>query len=252
MVTSPPATTGTSTPVKSALRTLDVIEFVVAHRQGVVAQEIAGALGIPVSSLSYLLTTLADRGYLVREGRRYLPGPGLDRLRAPQGSLSLAERVAPLVRALKGELNETAAFMVQRGWEVESLVTEASDQALRYAVDPGTRRPLHALAAGKVILAGLSEADLARYFAETTRAAFTAATRTSEADLHADIAHAQARGFAVAREEATAGIVGTAAPVRVDGELIGVFSVAVPAVRFDAALETRVRQALLRAAGALA
>jgi IclR family acetate operon transcriptional repressor len=238
-------------PVKSALRTLDVIEFVVAHRQGVVAQEIAGALGIPVSSLSYLLTTLADRGYLVRAGRRYLPGPGLDRLRAAPAALPLADRVAPLVRALKGELNETASFMVQRGWEVEALVTEASDQALRYAVDPGTQRPLHALAAGKVILAALPEAERARYFAETTRAAFTPATRTTEADLTADIAGINAQGMAVAREEATVGIVGTAVPARIDGAFVGAFSVAIPAVRFDAALEARVRAALLRAAAAL-
>ncbi|WP_072379150.1 IclR family transcriptional regulator [Novosphingobium sp. NDB2Meth1] len=238
-------------PVKSALRTLDVIEFVVAHRQGVVAQEIAGALGIPVSSLSYLLTTLADRGYLVREGRRYLPGPGLERLRASPEALPLADRVAPLVRALKGELNETASFMVQRGWEVEALVTEASDQALRYAVDPGTRRPLHALAAGKVILAALTPSELARYFAETTRAVFTPATRTSEADLTDDIARISADGMAVAREEATVGIIGTAVPARIDGQFVGAFSVAIPAVRFDAALEVRVRQALLRAAAAL-
>ncbi|MEI6641411.1 MAG: IclR family transcriptional regulator [Novosphingobium sp.] len=239
-------------PVKSALRTLDVIEFVVAHRQGVVAQEIAGALGIPVSSLSYLLTTLTDRGYLLREGRRYLPGPGLERLRVPQGALPLVDRVAPLVRALKGELNETASFMVQRGWEVEAIVTEASDQALRYAVDPGTRRPLHALAAGKVILAALDEGELVRYFAETTRTAFTPRTRTSEADLAADIARIAAEGMAVAREEATVGIVGTAVPARIDGAFVGAFSVAIPAVRCDAALEMRVKQALLRAAAALA
>lgn len=238
-------------PVKSALRTLDVIEFVVAHRKGVVAQEIAGALGIPVSSLSYLLTTLTDRGYLVREGRRYLPGPGLDRLRAAPEALPLADRVAPLVRALKGELNETASFMVQRGWEVEALVTEASDQALRYAVDPGTRRPLHALAAGKVILSELPEAERARYFAESTRAVFTSATRTSEEDLTADLAQIKASGMAVAREEATVGIIGTAVPARIDGQFVGAFSVAVPAVRFDGALEARVRQALLRAASAL-
>ncbi len=239
-------------PVKSALRTLDVIEFVVAHRQGVVAQEIAGALGIPVSSLSYLLTTLADRGYLVREGRRYLPGPSLARLRAAPEALPLADRVAPLVRALKGELNETASFMVQRGWDVEALVTEASDQALRYAVDPGTRRPLHALAAGKAIAAWLPEADLARYFAETIRATLTPHTRTSEADLTADFARIKAEGFSLAREEATVGIVGMAVPVRENGMVVGAFSVAVPAVRFSDALAERIRLLLQRSAAAIA
>jgi IclR family acetate operon transcriptional repressor len=84
-----------TTPVKSALRTLDVIEFVVAHAAGVVAQDVAQALGIPVSSLSYLLATLVERQYLTREGRRYLPGPGLERLRVSPAALPLADRVAP-------------------------------------------------------------------------------------------------------------------------------------------------------------
>ena len=108
----------TPAPVKSALRTLDVIELVVAHAGGVVAQDVAQALGIPVSSLSYLLSTLVERQYLMREGRRYLPGPGLERLRVSPSALPLADRMAPLVRALKSELNETASFLVRVGWEV--------------------------------------------------------------------------------------------------------------------------------------
>src|SRR5690606_8553047 len=58
-----------SSQVTSATRTLDIIEYVVAHPRPLVAQEIATALGIPVSSLSYLLATLVERNYLVREGR---------------------------------------------------------------------------------------------------------------------------------------------------------------------------------------
>lgn len=239
-----------ASPVKSAMRTLDVIEYVVAHRQGAVAQEIAAGLGIPVSSLSYLLATLVEREYLARTGRRYLPGPGLDRLRAPAAAMSLADRMAPLVRALKGELNETASFMVRQGWDVEALVTEASDQALRYAVDPGTRRPLHALAAGKVLLAWMADDELAVYFAQSQREQLTPHTRTDEADLRADIALIRAEGVGVASEEATLGICGTAVPVWIDGELAGAFSIAVPAVRFDAALQDRIRALLLRSAAA--
>lgn len=240
-----------SNPVKSAMRTLDVIEYVVANRQGAVAQEIAAALAIPVSSLSYLLATLVERGYLAREGRRYLPGPGLQRLRAPDAALTLADRVAPLVRALRSELNETSSFMVRRGWEVEALVTEASDQALRYAVDPGTRRPLHALAAGKVMLAWMPPEEQARYFAEVPRERFTPATRVTEAELRADFTGICIRGICVAREEATPGICGTAVPVWIDGHLAGAFSVAVPAVRFDAASEARIQALLKRTAAAI-
>lgn len=241
-----------ATPVKSAMRTLDVIEYVVAHRQGAVAQEIAAGLGIPVSSLSYLLATLVEREYLVRTGRRYLPGAGLDRLRSVESALSLEDRVAPLVRALKGELDETSSFMVRHGWEVESLVTESSGQALRYAVDPGTRRPMHALAAGKVMLGTLGPDELATYFAESRREALTERTRTERADIEADVAVARANGYSIAREEATPGIVAVAVPVLRDGALLGAFSVAIPVVRFDAALEGRTLAALRRAAAAMA
>ncbi|MFD2781390.1 helix-turn-helix domain-containing protein [Novosphingobium pokkalii] len=88
-----------ATPVKSALRTLDVIEFVVAHAAGVVAQDVAQALGIPVSSLSYLLATLVERQYLTREGRRYLPGPGLERLRVSPAALPWPTASPPGPRA---------------------------------------------------------------------------------------------------------------------------------------------------------
>ncbi|CAH0497140.1 IclR family transcriptional regulator [Novosphingobium sp. CECT 9465] len=238
-------------PVKSAMRTLDVIEYVVAHRKGAVAQEIAAALAIPVSSLSYLLATLAERGYLLREGRRYLPGPGLERLRAPQSSLTLEDRVTPLVRALKSELNETSSFMIRRDWQVEALVTEASDQALRYAVDPGTRRPLHALAAGKVLLAAMADDELAAYFAQAPRERLTPTTRVDEADLRSDIERIRRDGLSIAREEATPGICGIAAPVVIGGVCVGAISVAVPTVRFDAALEARTHALLLRTVVAL-
>src|SRR5437764_2390224 len=98
MVETPTSTQASQ--VKSATRTLDIIEYVVAHGRPLVAQEIAVALGIPVSSLSYLLATLVERGYLVRDGRRYSGGPGLERLHARRGGPSLAERAAPLVRSI--------------------------------------------------------------------------------------------------------------------------------------------------------
>ena len=240
-----------STTVKSALRTLDIIELGVAHPQGVVAQDLAAALVIPVSSLSYLLSTLTERGYLLREGRRYLPGPGLSRLRADPAGLTLADRVTPLVRALRNEAGETASFMVAQGFEAEALVTEASEQALRYAIDPGTRRPLHALAAGKAVLAALGEAELSAYFANSTRAALTPATRTSEADLRADLALARSSGLALSRDEATPGICGYAVVAKIGGATVGAFSVAVPAVRIDAETQPRVAAALARAAAAL-
>ena len=235
-----------SSQVKSATRTLDIIEYVVAHNRPLVAQEIAVALGIPVSSLSYLLGTLVDRGYLNRDGRRYSAGPGLQRLQARSGGFSLAERAAPLVRTLRVQLNETTSFFVRSGWDVEAIVTETSDQALRYAVPTGSRLPMHALASGKALLAALPDDELDRYFAEAERERFTPATVTGEKALRREIEQIRETGFSLTDEEFSLGIRGIGRVVTVGGEAVGALSVAVPKARFDEATQARVMLLLER------
>jgi IclR family acetate operon transcriptional repressor len=247
MATSP----AQSSQVKSATRTLDIIEYVVAHPRPLVAQEIATALGIPVSSLSYLLATLVDRDYLVREGRRYSPGPGLEKLQMHGASYTLADRAAPLVRTLRVQLNETASFWVREGWEVEALVTESSEQALRYAVPIGNRMPLHPLASGKALLARLSEAELDRYFAEADRQRFTPATVTAEKALRKEIAEIRRTGVSWADEEFSLGIIGIGRAVTIGGETAGALSVAIPKVRCDEVTRRRIEDLLERTAGLL-
>jgi len=225
--------------VKSAIRTLDIIEYIVARDRPLMAQEIAAALGIPVSSLSYLLVTLTERGYLTREGRRYSAGPGLERLQAHSPAFTLAEKVAPLVRTLRIQLNETTSFFVRRDWHVEALVTEPSEHALRYAVRTGADAPLHGFSAGKALLAAMPDDELDRYFAETDRQVFTDTTITSEAAMRADIARIRLSGIARTDQEHTPGIIGLGRAARIGDDVVGAFSVAIPTVRFDAASERR-------------
>jgi IclR family acetate operon transcriptional repressor len=240
-----------SSQVKSATRTLDIIEYVVAHPRPLVAQEIATALGIPVSSLSYLLATLVERDYLVREGRRYSPGPGLQKLQMHAEAYTLADRAAPLVRTLRVQLNETTSFWVREGWEVEALVTESSEQALRYAVPTGNRMPMHPLASGKALLARLSDTELERYFAEAERQRFTPSTVTAEKALRKEIGEIRKTGFSWADEEFSLGIVGIGRAVTMAGETVGALSVAIPKVRCDEATRRRVEDLLERTASLL-
>ncbi|WAT17509.1 IclR family transcriptional regulator [Aurantiacibacter sp. MUD11] len=237
--------------VKSATRTLDIIEYVVAHDRPLVAQEIATALAIPVSSLSYLLSTLVERQYLERQGRRYSAGPGLARLQTSGGNYTLADRAAPLVRTMRMQLNETTSFFVREGWEIEAIVTESSEQALRYSVPSGQRLPMHALAAGKVMLAALDDDELDRYFAEAEREAFTPMTVTDEARLREQIAEIRETGFATTDEEYSRGITGIARLVTIDGNPVGSISVAVPKVRFDETTEAQICDMLRKTAALL-
>ena len=246
MSSSPP------TSVKSAMRTLDILELLVRQRQPMAAHEIAGALAIPVSSLAYLLATLVDRGYVERTGRRYTPGAALARLNPASGEPSLAERVAPLVRSLRTQLNETAGFFVRHDTEIEAIASEIGMHALRYTIDVGERAPLHSYAAGKAILATFPRREFDQYLRTVPREAFTASTIVDSDALRVEIERVRRTGIARTREEDTPGIAGIGRAVVVDGTPLGAFSVAIPIARFDVSVEARVIKALGQACELLA
>jgi IclR family acetate operon transcriptional repressor len=237
--------------VKSATRTLDILEFVVGADRPVSAAEVALALAIPVSSLSYLLSTLVERGYLSRSGRSHSPGPALARLNPNPGGTLLSDRVYPIVRSVSRQLNETVSFFVRHGYEMEAISGKVAPQALRYTIEVGRLVPLHAFAAGKAILAALDEDELAGYFASANRASFTPQTMTSEEDLRRELAEIARSGVARTLEEFTPGIIGIGHAVRSGPLLIGAISVAIPVARSTPELEERAGTLLAQAAAAL-
>ena len=123
--------------------------------------------------------------------------------------------------------------MVLSGWEIEAKVTEASGNALRFAIEIGNRKPLHSLAAGKAILAALPESTLTQYFAEVERVRFTDATLVEEPDIRAELERIRARGFAEANEEDQIGVIGFACGIEYGAYGFGAVAMAIPTVRYD-------------------
>jgi len=238
--------------VKSATRTLDILEFVIGHGRPVSAAEIAATLAIPISSLSYLLGTLVERGYLTRSGRLHSPGPALARLQTAEPAAMFSERVAARLRAISTQLNETAAFFVRHGYEMEAIASEVSAQPLRYNVEVGRLLPLHAFSAGKAILATFTEDELDDYFANTDLAGYTASTVVDEGKLREELLRIGRRGLARTGEEYTPGIIGLGRSViGADGSLIGAISVAIPIARATPLLEDRAAMLIIRASDIL-
>ena len=232
--------------VKSAARTIDILEQIA--RQGpATAREISRATRIPESSLSYLLATLVERDWLCSLGdRTYALGSALCRL-AAGATPSPAERRRAQLRLVARTTGETASLFVRRGNEVEAVEVELSSQLLRFTPEKGMRVPLHCFAAGKALLANMSAGTLDAYFSTSTRTRFTAATLVDEEALRQDLLQTRKRGYAIAREEHTAGIVGMG--VAADDEFS--LSVAVPTARFDAIFQSLAAKVLLEAAKAL-
>jgi IclR family acetate operon transcriptional repressor len=233
--------------VKSAARAIDTVEHVAQHGP-CNARAIARATGIPESSLSYLLATLVDRGWLEqRPDRTYASGPGLARL-AGLSPASVAERARSVMRKVTAITGETTSLFIRQGDEIEVLDVVHSSHELRFTPAVGSRMPLHSFAGGKALLARLDRTGLAAYLARGPRTRFNEHTLVEDAELRADIERSRARGFAVSHEEHSLGVIGVA--VALDD--LHSLSVAIPTPRFDAEVEKRAVAALQEAAEAVA
>lgn len=214
---------------------------------------LAKTMEVPKSSLTLLLRTLAEEGYLVAEGRAWRTGPSLAKLAMAPPGPDLAALARPVVRRLSDEADESAGFVVLEGLAGRVLASAVARHPLTYAYRVGQRLPLHATSWGKVLLAAMPEAELEDYLARTSRERFTLHTITDAVALRAEVERTGPDGFGRSQEERHLGIIGLARLVRDgSGNAVGAFNVALPSARFSEAAEARIVAALDRAVASLA
>ena len=214
---------------------------------------LAKAMGVPKSSLTLLVRTLADEGYLVADGRAWRTGPALSRLAAPKPGPNLAALARPVVRRLSDEAEESAGFVVLEGTMGRVLASTVARHPLTYAYRVGQLLPLHATSWGKVLLAAMSKIELEDYLAQAARERFTVHTITDADALRAAVMQIGPDGLGRSRQERHLGIIGFARLVRSgDGTAVGAINVALPSVRCSVATEARIVAAFHRAAASLA
>jgi DNA-binding IclR family transcriptional regulator len=238
------------TPVKSATRALDVLELLAAQPQPLAHGEMARALGMPKSSLTDLLATLEARGYVAVEAERYRLGPALLTLAGTLLRRTDVARVAqPIIASLMLRTGESAALVLRQGSEVVVVCKENCDQPILYSLQLGQRGPVNASAGGKALMAFAPEAEREAWLASAALRRVTPHSVTDPAALRQELAGIAAGGIAYSREEMVPGIVAMGLPVfDAAGAPCAGLSVGVPTVRFDAARERRVAEALRVAA----
>jgi DNA-binding IclR family transcriptional regulator len=237
--------------VKSADRTLEILEALAdsPHRRGL--SELAQELRIPKSSLHAILRTMAARGWVEATGDGTRFGLGLRALRAGVAyveSDDTVTMVGHLLDDLAREFGETVHLGRLDGADIVYLAKRDSIHPLRLFSAVGRRLPAHATALGKALLARRSPAEVDSLVGPSPRR-LTPHTITARAQLRADLAAARARGYAVDREENSEGIVcfAVALPLATDDAI----SVSVPTTRLSDGLEHRVADALHALVGRL-
>lgn len=239
--------------VKSAERVLEILELMTRRESPLTFTQIAEALGYPRSSLHSLLRTLVQSGWAELDPvtRRYTLG-----IRAWQAgnaylrAVNLADRTRPYLERVRDALDETVHVAVLDGRYNVYISKVDGSQMLVLASAIGRRLEAHATGVGKVLLAGLPEAECRALLEAQPLERFTEHTITDVGQLETELAGIRRRGHSVDNEEYTRGVRCVAVPVRDHASrVIAGMSVSVPTIRFDAARAEQAR-ALLTAASA--
>ncbi len=225
-------------PVKSAERTLNLLELLSEQRHGLSLADISHALRIPKSSAFQILRTLEAREYVARDrvtSRFRLDVRVFALGRAYAESMDLVREGQRVLAELSRTLDETCHLAVLAGLDVVYVAKEESSQPIRMVSAVGRRLPAHATGVGKMLLAMLDERVLNTRLKGVRLPRLTPQTITTVADLREELRVTRDRWFAFDREESTDGLRCLAAPILDQhGNVIAAISASVPAVRLPA------------------
>ena len=190
--------------VKSAERTLDVLELLASSERPLTLSDIPRALDAPKSSLHKLLGTMERRHWVEIDelshtryriglhalliGTRYVDGD------------EVVQLIQPLLAAVTEELQEASHLGRLDGSDIVYLAKRDSPHPLRMFSAVGRRLPAHATAMGKAILAGMPWEDVDALLPHRLLQ-LTPRTIATRAELKEELDRVREQGFAVDDEE---------------------------------------------------
>ncbi|BBX34006.1 IclR-family protein transcriptional regulator [Mycolicibacterium mageritense DSM 44476 = CIP 104973] len=235
------------TKVKSAVRTVELLEYLAARPdQPTRVREICAALQMPRSSAHALLRTLVDQGWVRSDeaGTEYSIG-----IRALLVGTSYLDAdpylpmITPFLDDLRGQLDETFHLARLDGDDVVYLATREPRQYVRTSNKVGRRLPAYTTALGKALLAERFGAELDAHI-PAALPALTARTITDRATLERALEEARVRGYATDNEENTVGIKCFAVALRYRNPASDAISASVPLERLTPDREREIVEAL--------
>ncbi len=240
-----------TTGVQSVERAFAILESLAEAGGELSLSQLAGSSGLPMPTIYRLIRTLVQGGY-VRQlpSRRYALGPRLINL-GESASGMLADWAQPCLTRLVEALGETTNLSMLDGDRVTYVAQVPSPHAMRMFTEVGRRLYLHSTGAGKVLLAQLTDKEIAEIVERTGLPAQTACTITDPNVLAQEIRRVRKLGFATDEGEQDIGVRCVAVPV-LGGPSVFALSISGPTVRLTGELVDRAVPLLMSAAKDLA
>ena len=158
--------------VQSLARGLAVLRAFDREHPTLTLPGIAARTGLSRAAVRRLVLTLQHLGYVRPLGREYSLTPRVLELGFGYlGSLKLTELAQPLVEQLARRVNHSCSMAVLDGQSIVYVLRVPVRRVMTVALGVGARLPAFAASMGRVLLAGLSEADLDAWLRSAGRSA---------------------------------------------------------------------------------
>jgi DNA-binding IclR family transcriptional regulator len=198
--------------VRRVLRLLEAVSHPDAPAS---AKQLATQLGISRSTAYTLLALLAAEGYIQKlpGGAGYRLGPAVSVLGERMREQAASKHVARIVHRLAQQVGRSAHVAVLVNGEAELVAAASPPYAPPVGLSAGFRGGTHALAVGKVLLAGGGLQSTGRYISSFELESFTPQTITDPATLELHLREVRSCGFATDAEEFSLNLCSIAVPL---------------------------------------
>ncbi|MEO8889846.1 MAG: IclR family transcriptional regulator [Jatrophihabitantaceae bacterium] len=234
--------------VRNAARLLKVFR---SRERELGVSELARRLDLGKSTVHRALGTLVAEGLIEQN-----PDTGNYRLGIVMFELGEAVRVhmdlhaaaGPVLASLREQTRESSQVGILDGPDVVYVDRLESPQTLRLFTETGRRVPAHCTSSGKVLLANLDAAHLARVLDRMVLTGLTPRTIIDRTVLCDELARVRRRGWAEAVEEREVGVASIAVPIRDAREVVvAALSIGAPTARLGAQARKRLSAVLVEA-----
>ncbi|RVW04974.1 IclR family transcriptional regulator [Rhodococcus spongiicola] len=232
---TPTTTSGGSTDyVQSLARGLSVIRAFDAENPRRTLSDVARATDLTRATARRFLLTLVELGYVRTDGSTFWLTPRVLELGYSYlSSLSLPEIAHPHLEALSARVHQSTSVSVLDDGDIVYVARVPVSRIMTVSITIGTRFPAFATSMGRVLLAGLSPADLDTYLHQVELSPLTGHTIATPAALRAELDKVRAQGFCVVDQELEEGLRSLAAPIRdKSGAVVAAVNISMQAARY--------------------
>jgi len=230
--------------IQSLERGLAVIDSFSKERPAQTLSEVAELTGLTRATVRRMLLTLAELGYVRRNGRLFSLTPKvLDLGYSFLSSFQVLELAQGPMERLVEAVKESSSLSILDGSDIVYVARVPTTRIMTISLALGSRLPAYPTSMGRVLMASRPDSEIEDYIARTTFEPLTRYTTTDKDEFRAILHKTRDQGYALVDQELEEGVRSVAAPIHNRrGEVLAAMNVSCHATRADM---TRLREEFL-------